>query len=291
MNRTTSFALGAAATAALVAATLPAVTTAAFSSATTAAATPTARAKTPVAFGLTARGDLVRFRTDDPEGVRRVAAIEGLELDQRVVGIDFRPADGRLYAVGNRGGIYTVALRTGRATRVSQLTVPLDGRAFGVDFNPAVDRLRVVSDTGQNLRHEVSPTGTTIVDGQLNTPPSTEPTTGVTAAAYTNNDNDPATGATLYDISTALDQVLSQVPANSGTLNLQGPLGVDAGRDAGLDVHSARRGNTAFATLAVKGERRLYRVALLSGKVTKVGSFERTRVVDLSVRPAVRPTA
>jgi hypothetical protein len=47
------------------------------------------------------------------------------------------------------------------ATKVSQLTVPLSGGAFDMDFNPAANRLRVISDSGQNLRHNLDdPTGT-----------------------------------------------------------------------------------------------------------------------------------
>lgn len=59
------------------------------------------------------------------------------------------------------------------------------GSSFGVDFNPTVDRLRIISDSGQNLRANVD-TGATIIDGAINFTPGT-PTTGVTAAAYTNS--------------------------------------------------------------------------------------------------------
>ncbi|WP_404349449.1 DUF4394 domain-containing protein [Phycicoccus jejuensis] len=75
-----------------------------------------------------------------------------------------------------------------KATLVNRLTVALEGKHFGVDFNPAADRLRVISDTGQNLRHDVNPGGTTIADTPLNVTGATGPSTGVTAAAYTNPD-------------------------------------------------------------------------------------------------------
>ena len=82
------------------------------------------------------------------------------------------------------------------------LSVALTGTNFGVDFNPAADRLRVISDTGQNLRHDLT-AGTTTVDG-LTYPPATTPATGVTGAAYTNNGR-PRTGPGPEDVPALLD--------------------------------------------------------------------------------------
>lgn len=86
--------------------------------------------------------------------------------------------NGKLYGVGNLGGIYTLSTRSRDGTKVGQLTVALQGTRFGVDFNPAANRLRVISDTGQNLRHNIddpaAPT-TTTVDGTLTYPPATTP--------------------------------------------------------------------------------------------------------------------
>ncbi|ONI50380.1 hypothetical protein STIB_54740 [Streptomyces sp. IB2014 011-1] len=112
---------------------------------------------------------------------------------------------------------------------------------FGVDFNPAANRLRVISNTGQNLRHNIddgaAPLGTT-ADGTL-TNPTMPPSTamGVTGAAYTNNDLDAATATTLFDIDTLADRVSLQSPANAGTLAPTGNLGVNAGPDAGFDIY------------------------------------------------------
>ncbi len=79
----------------------------------------------------------------------------GLKKDTRPVGIDFRVQNTKLYGVGDKGGIYTLNTRNAKAAKVSQLTVALAGTFFGVDFNPAANRLRVISDTGQNLRHNI----------------------------------------------------------------------------------------------------------------------------------------
>ncbi|SDS46044.1 protein of unknown function [Nocardioides scoriae] len=247
--------------------------------ATSAEATRKAPARTAV--GLVDGSTLVSFPLTRPERTKRVGTITGLVGDTSVVGIDHRVQDRKLYAVGDQGGVYTIGSKA-RATKVSQLTVALSGSSFGVDFNPAADRLRVVSNTGQNLRHDVNPGGATIADGGLTYPPATTPATGIAAAAYTNNDLDPDTATTLFDLDTALDQVATQVPANAGTLAPTGKLGVDAGSDAGFDVIGTR--STGFATLQVKGAYRLYQVSLLSGDLDDRGRFPRSlQVSDIAV--------
>ncbi len=246
------------------------------------------------AFGITRDQRLVRFETDARDDIRVVGKIAGLEVDQRVVGIDFRPATGQLYGLGDAGGIYTIATRSAHATRVSQLNVPLEGTFFGVDFNPAVDRLRIISDTGQNLRHDVTlPTGGTIMDGTLTYPATTTTpattATGVTGAAYTNNDTSADTSATLYDIDTNLDQVVIQSPANAGLLAATGKLTVDAGTNAGFDIYSKVREGTAvalfpYAVLRVDGRFGLYDVRLANGVVEREYQFPRCKqVTDIAI--------
>ncbi|SNT55351.1 protein of unknown function [Asanoa hainanensis] len=237
--------------------------------------------------GLTRGGDMVSFRADRPGDARRIGMVKGLTGDTRLVGLDFRVQDGKLYGVGNQGGIYTLNTSSARATQVSQLTVPLAGTRFGVDFNPAANRLRVVSDTGQNLRHNLDDaagapaTGTTAMDTTLTVPPAATAVSGVTAAAYTNNDLDATTATTLFDLNTTTDQILVQSPANQGELAPTGALGVDATGDAGLDIGS---GNTAYATLKVDGRQRFYRVSLLTGRANLIGSFDgKTPVTDIAV--------
>ena len=246
--------------------------------------------------GLTADGRLVAFTSDRTRSVSSIGKVDGLADDKSLVGVDYRIQDGKLYGVGNKGGIYTLSTRTAKATKVSQLSVALAGKRFGVDFNPAANRLRVISDTGQNLRHNIDDpmgmpaAGKTAVDGTLTYPPSTAPATGVTAAAYTNNDLDPSTATTLFDLDTSLDQISVQSPANAGSLAPTGKLGVDVGSSAGFDIYSPRRNGTAtaataLATLQVGQKFRLYKVDLLTGSAKAVGTFpSRHQVVDLAIQ-------
>ncbi|MFD3820658.1 DUF4394 domain-containing protein [Streptomyces rubiginosohelvolus] len=246
--------------------------------------------KALTAVGLTADQRLVEFTVDRPARTTDIGRVSGLRGDTKVVGIDFRVQNEKLYGVGDGGGVYTLNTANARATKVSQLTVALAGRQFGVDFNPAANRLRVISNTGQNLRHNIddsaAPLGTT-TDGTL-TNPTTPPTTatGVTGAAYTNNDLNAATATTLFDIDTMADRVSLQSPANAGTLAPTGNLGVNAGPDAGFDIYfSPKRGtNRGFATLNTGGTARLYEVDVLTGAARDLGAFsQRRQVTDLAL--------
>jgi hypothetical protein len=242
-----------------------------------------------VAVGLTADHKLVTFAVDKPSKARSYASVKGLDGDKRLVGIDYRVQDGKLYGVGDEGGIYRIERRTGMATKVSRLTVALSGSTFGVDFNPAADRLRIVSDTGQNLRHNVNAGGTTVVDTALTYPPAPTVAGGITAAAYTNNDLNADTSTTLYDIDTAMDQLVLQSPANSGQLSAVGKLGVDARADAGFDIYSPLRngratGATGYAVLSVGTRTGLYKISLVTGRADRLGSLPtKWHVTDLAV--------
>jgi hypothetical protein len=247
--------------------------------------------------GLTTDGRLVRFDADSPGRTRSIGKVKNLVGDQSLVGIDYRVQDGKLYGVGNAGGIYTLGTDAG-AAKVGQLTIALSGTSFGVDFNPAANRLRVVSNTGQNLRHNLDDAtatmpplaGDTMMDGNLNVPPATTtPVMGIAGAAYTNNDLDPNTATTLFDLDTAADQISVQSPANGGALAPTGKLLVDAGPVAGFDIYSrtdlgTTQGNRGFASISLLGRYSFYQVSLLTGRASRIGSFRpSTQVADIAI--------
>jgi hypothetical protein len=242
-------------------------------------------------IGLTDDGRLVSFRAGFPSITKNIGFVNGLiSPDSSLVGIDFRVQDGKLYGAGNGGGIYTIDTKTAQAILVSQLTVPLNGVFFGVDFNPAADRLRIISIAGQNLAHNVNAGGTTTANTALNypAPVNINPATGVTGAAYTNNDLDANTGTTLFDIDTSLNQVTIQSPPAAGSLVATGKLTVDPDSWAGFDIYSRLKGgvtvdNRAFASLLVKGIYGFYRIEPLTGKATFLGKFNEP-VVDIAIR-------
>ena len=176
----------------------------------------------------------------------------------------------------------------------------LSGAQFGVDFNPVADALRIVSDTGQNLRAFPSATtpagaarvtGQTVVDGTLNELGGTG--TGVVGVAYTNNDNDPATGTTLYDIDARTDRLLIQNPPNNGTLVSVGSLQVPTRPVAGSDILTIPVSGVAtnFAYIATTTEHgkplsSLRTIDLASGAtVTEWGTFG-IQVLDIAIEVA-----
>ena len=236
--------------------------------------------------GLTSEGALVCFNEHAPRGALALGYVNGLVDDTSLVGIDFRVQDGLLYGVGNAGGVYTVDTSSGFATLINRLTVPLAGDSFGVDFNPAADRLRIVSNGGQNLRHNVTTGGTTLEDATLNYTAGTA-ALGIAGAAYTNNDLDPATATTLFDLDSNLDQISVQSPPNNGSLAATGKLNVDASAVAGFDIYSklqkgVTQSNRAFAAWSVGGIPAFYRINLLTGNAEFIGTF-RQPVVDIAV--------
>lgn len=246
--------------------------------------------------GLTEDQRLICFNEKRPEQARDLGYISGLTGDTRLIGIDFRVQDKKLYGVGDQGGIYVIETRGAVVMKVSQLTVALAGTSFGVDFNPAADRLRIVSDTGQNLRHNVNAGGVTLVDDPLDYPPATPlnavgpNATGVTGSAYTNNDLDASTGTTLYALDSNLDQIDIQSPPNDGTLAATGKLGVDATVSVGFDIYSTIRdgvtvGVQGLASLqAASGTSSFYSINLPTGKATLLGNFSlRNKLTGIAI--------
>lgn len=244
--------------------------------------------------GLTSDQRLVCFNEKLPQLARTIGSVNGLVTDTKLVGIDFRVQNGKLYGVGNMGGVYILSTADASATLVNRLSVALSGTSFGVDFNPAADRLRVTSDNGQNLRHNVNAGGVTVVDGTLSytpTPPATATTaTGIVGSAYTNNDLDANTATTLYALDSKLDQIALQVPANAGTLNATGKLTINAGLASGFDIYSIVRAGVTVDVQALasftgaSGGSALYSVKLPTGKATPRGQFaSHNQVTDIAI--------
>lgn len=246
-------------------------------------------------FALVAGNKLVSFNRDSPGTVRTTATVSGLQAGENLLGIDYRPADGRLYGVGSTGRLYTIDTGSGVATLKATLAADaadtsapftaLAGTDFGVDFNPVADRLRIVGNTGQSLRINVD-TGATTTDGAIN---GGAATTQVTASAYTNSFAGTGT-TTLYALDTATDTLYVQNPPNNGTLAMPVPLGIDAGGANGFDIDA--RTNTGYVVATVGGVRNLYSInlAATSNAATLVGALAGSDDIrGIALRPALVP--
>ena len=247
-------------------------------------------------FGVTTDNRLISFQVPTPGTLDSNAPISGLQGGENVIGMDFRPVNGVLYALTDAGRLYTINPATAAATLgqafvadMADMTSPftaLSGTAFGVDFNPVVDRLRTVSDTLQNLRTNVD-TGATMTDGTLNRGPFQ-----ATAAAYTNNFDAPAS-TTLYVIDTQGDRLFIQNPPNNGVLNVIGALGVDVQAVSTFEIVGPDTALAVFATATTPSV--LYNINLATGAAMLVGAIPLAqptdRITSLTAPPSMTTPA
>ena len=241
-----------------------------------------AQAQTLRLYGVDIANRLVQFSSSDPGSVQS-QPITGLVAGDRVVGIDCRPKDGKLYAVGRSSRLYTLDVTTAKATAVGDkaFALSLAGTAFGVDFNPVPDRLRTHSDADQNLR--LHPDTGAVVDAETNTDgvqadamlayasgDAGGQNPNIVGTAYTNSVVG-ATATTLYAIDSARDALVTLATPNNGQIGTVGPLGVATTDAVGFDI--APVSNAAFATLteSANGPSSLYALDLATGKATLVG--------------------
>ena len=104
--------------------------------------------------GLTSNQKLICFEEDDPNDAEKIGGVSGLSGDDRLVGIDYRPATGDSTASATTAASTCVDDHSAQATPRSPLDAALERDLVRGRFQPGRDRLRVVSDTGQNLRRQ-----------------------------------------------------------------------------------------------------------------------------------------
>ncbi|MGN9907984.1 DUF4394 domain-containing protein [Phytohabitans sp. LJ34] len=236
-------------------------------------------------YATTARNDLVRFDRDSLK-IRSQQPITGLAAGEKVLGIDVRPANGQLYALGSTNQIYTVNPRTAAATAVGTPFSPaVFGNAVGFDVNPVVDRLRVVTSSGQNLRLVPDTGAVAGVDKPLvyaADDRNAKAKPKVAHAAYTNGFVG-TTATTLYDIDTGIDVLTVQAPPNDGVLRTTGKLTLNVDSAGGFDIAAD---GEAIAALSRSGGSRIYAIDLGSGKARLIGKLGRgSTLTTLAVAP------
>jgi hypothetical protein len=254
-----------------------------------------AYARTPIAtvFALTADNHLVGFKPLTPGTIDSDVTISGLASGENVVGIDFRPADGQLYALTDQAHVYVVDTATGAVSGSVTLTAntldstapftALSGTHFGTDFGGSDDVLRVQSDTGQNLRVNLAAGGTVITDGDINVG-------GVTPQVISTALTNPYAGgspSTVYAIST--NALLRQTSINGTSVAvplMTGATPVTFMADGGFDVAGGENGLTVAALIPTGAtSSTLYRVNLGNGQLSSLGTVGAGVVVrDIAIR-------
>ena len=224
-----------------------------------------------------------------------------------IFGMDYRPADGLLWGLTNRGRLYTIDPSTGVATfKVALIADPaalgftgLDAStSVSVDFNPVLDRMRVVTFIGQNLSINVSSGATAEQTAApvIATPPA--PFSGyswVAGVAYSNSFAG-AASTTLYTINNQNDNLSTQTPPAGGTQTAVGGLTVAIGDVQGFDIAGSTN-QLALAALSpdgATGPHALYNINLNNGVATlrgsslaasQIGGAAGLPLVDIAIRP------
>ena len=199
-----------------------------------------------------------------------------VEVGERIMSIDFRPATGQLYGVSNKSRLFVINPSTAEARPLTPtpFSPGLTGSIVGIDFDPTFDRIRLISNDGQ--------------DFWLN------PETGLVAAknssgnslmgimiselAYTNNRAGVLT-TVLYTIDPATDRLYTQTLSGKNKLTDVGALGLDIAGAAGFDITPDGHGLVA---VTFNGASELQQVNLATGRLHKVGNLPGT-IIGLAI--------
>lgn len=193
-------------------------------------------------------------------------AITGLQSGEKILGIDMRPANGQVYALGSSNRLYTINLGNGALTQVGSGTfsTALSGTSFGFDFSAQEDKIRVISNTRQNL--VISP-----INAAVTPLADMASGTAINAIAFSNITG---TGISprLYAIDPAAKKLFT-VDQNSGILTAVGDLKVAIDENNGFDIGVSNIGDAAYGIFTVEGKTKLYQVNLSSGAATTSDSL------------------
>lgn len=219
--------------------------------------------------GLTDDARLIVFQSDSPGAVRYSIRVTGLQTNERLVGLDTRRLDGRVYALGTSNRLYVLNLITGQAVAVNApFSPPLEGTRFAFAAQPGSDEFHSISDTGQHLRIAAATGQVTTVDaryvyaaGDVNE--ASAPNLG--AIGFTNPQQG-ASATTLYGIDAART-ALVQAPDARPLLRTIGPLGVTPTSAVSLDFTTT---GPAYAALVTgdANQATLYTVDTSTGAAT-----------------------
>lgn len=274
------------------------------------AASPAAALAQETLVGVSTTGSVYTFSSLAPTVPLSTAAITGLNAGDRVLGIDYRPSNGTIVAIGESNQLYTLNPTTGAASPIGTGFTPgLSGSPFtryGIDINPTVDRVRVVGAGGQNGR--LNPVDGTNVQADTNL--SYNPPVGfglpprAVGVAYTNSVAGAAAGSTREYILDSLNNLLGEVGTQAGgnasfnggviasTFGVTlGGLALDFDDNAGFDISGTT--GIAYASLNLQSSLAgtstgIYALDLSNGQAVLLGlSPAGVSFRDITVLPVI----
>ena len=231
-------------------------------------------------FGLDCSNRLVLFGSGNPATLVRQVAITGMPQGAAMLGIDFRPGDGRLYGVGSDNRMYTVDTLTGAAAAVGgSFTPAASGEHFGLTFDGGTARLSGVE---SNQNQSLDPvTGTTGAAGPELAFAAGDPNEGANPAVTAMGSRETGGTSTIYGVESNAN-ILVRVDPATGALHTIGDLGFNAYLCSGLDIDSD---GTAYAAISTDTGSELYTLNLSTGEGTLLGKIGGGPVHSIALKP------
>lgn len=233
---------------------------------------------------LTASQQLLKINPSQPDKVLAQTRLTGLAEGELLTGIDYRVAYGDLFALSNKGQLYTINTESGQLTAIGTglANGTLQNVQYGFDFNPAADRIRVVNAAGQNLRLHPETGALAFTDPDLqyaatDSQAGVKPT--IVAAAYTYNQQNTKL-TTNYAIDQALGTLVTQgsvegiepvVSPNTGQLFTVGSLGITNLQLVSFDISDVTNLALLAVTTSDEAASTLYQLDLTSGTTQRLG--------------------
>jgi hypothetical protein len=227
-------------------------------------------------YGIDDANNLIKFNSAAPGTTLSTVGVTGLGGNS-LLAIDLRVRDGLVYGLTDKESVVSIDTNSGATSLV--LDVELTGSSYAFDFNPTNANLRIVSEDNSNgfLRLSAPPIAFVVQASAayaLGTTGLVDP--DIVSAAYTFNDNDTATGTTLFVLDSAND-ILATLNVATGVLTQVGALGVDIDGSTSFDIHGRSMG-------FVQAGDTLYRINLASGALSSIGNTDR-RLVGITAVP------
>jgi hypothetical protein len=278
-----------------------------------------AAANAELIYGLTATSSastsagvaLVRFDSATPGTITAIGNFTGIVAGQTLRSMDFRPANGQLYAISTDGAaaaqLYTVNLATAALTPVGA-GFALTGNvqpSVEMDFNPAADRIRIITrgaaGSANNFRANPNDGTLVAVDTSLSWAagdPTAATTISIIGAAYTNNVAG-ATSTTLFaweynsDALVTVGGIGGTPSPNGGVLTTVENPTAFLTTNAGLGMDISGVTGTLYVTHddpATGTLMSLFTRNITTGAEALVGNYPAgTFIVDISAAPAAIP--